>query len=336
MVFWTDRINLILGENGSGKTNLLEALNVLGGWGPFEGRKTSSMVSWDGTLGAASLIAEVSGEEKATCMARLSGRTILRWNGKILLASEVRRRLPCLAFLSEHLLLLEGGASVRRHLIDLVCALLFPPYAYRLHEYRRAVRQRIACLKLGRDPEITIETLVPLAAWIWKAREGAVRLLEEGLERSAYLLPRPVSIAFKRGGGGLLDDPVSDYRASMEKNRAKEKAAGFPFTGPHRDDLEIVCQGRPAVEVLSRGHRRRTAIALMMAAASSVEKALKRAPVMLLDEVAAELDERGRQVLFESLERTGWQVFAATAEKGLSPKGAALYQVRFGKVEKMG
>ena len=118
----------------------------------------------------------------------------------------------------------------------------------------------------------------------------------------------------KRGGAGFGGDGADDYARALVVNGERERAMRFPVVGPHRDDIIITSQSRPASSALSRGLRRRTAMALMLAASESVRRKLGREPVLLLDEVAAELDPAGKEQLFSTLHARGGQLFAATAE----------------------
>ena len=105
-----------------------------------------------------------------------------------------------------------------------------------------------------------------------------------------------------------------------------------PVVGPHRDDMIIKCRDKAAAECLSRGYRRRAAIALMLAASDGVRRKLGREPVLLLDEVTAELDSDGRKLLFDSLLERKAQVFAATAEPFTERFPGEIYRVEGGTV----
>ena len=147
-------------------------------------------------------------------------------------------------------------------------------------------------------------------------------------------MPRKIDLNLKRGGGGNADGLLEDFHRSCTILAERERASGLPLVGPHRDDLIIGCEGRPAPEVLSRGQRRRAALALVMAAASAVERRNRESPVLLFDEVASELDEAGRTVLMECLQRSRWQVFAATAESTLPWFQGTRWRVSAGKIQR--
>lgn len=329
---WSPGLNMIVGPNASGKTNLMEGLNLIAGWGPLEkGTRISSLIRWEKSAEGSLLAAEVCGEDAGEISARISTRSALRWDEKPIGASEMRCRLPVLTFLPGHLSLIRGSASYRRALLDVLGALVSPSYAKRLYDYRRILKQRTALLRRGCSPASTDAIARGLGSWIWKVREALLCRLLKGLDEFSDLTPYPVHLSFVRGGGGGDASPDDDFRLSTLRCAQRECASKVPQVGPHRDDFRIECLGRPASDVLSRGHGRRTAVALMLASCRLVERSLGRLPVLLLDEVTAELDREGRALLLSVLSEGGRQIFAATTEleSGIS---AAVYRVEAGRI----
>ena len=310
---WSPGLNLLTGENGAGKTNILEGINIISGWGPLErGTKALSMPTW----GSGSSDVQLTGELESGGIIRvkISRRYMLRLDDKAVTAADLRWNIPVLTFLPDDMSIVEGSSVFRRRLLDMLLALILPSYAMRLAEYRRGVRQKAFFLKRGMPAMIADRALLPLASWIWRMREEGVKLLSSCLEGMSELTPARITLSLKRGGAGFDDDCEDDYTKAVIANRGREAAVRFPVVGPHRDDIMITAGDRPASESLSRGLRRRTAIALMLAAADGVKRKIGRDPVLLLDEVTAELDSSGRSLLFEALLSRGTQVFAATAD----------------------
>ena len=176
------------------------------------------------------------------------------------------------------------------------------------------------------------KALLPLAVWLWKMREEGVRLLSEELENLSELAPAKIELSLKRGGAGMCSDLEEDYSSSVFSFREREAALRFPIVGPHRDDIIISADGRLASSSLSRGLRRRTAVSLMLAASDGVKRKTGKNPVLLLDEVTAELDGKGREILFKSLLSRGTQVFAATAEPFSLDIPCAVHTVSAGRI----
>jgi DNA replication and repair protein RecF len=325
---WSGGFNLITGLNGSGKTNFIEGLNLVSGWGPLErGTKMSSLLNWGAAGGRASLWARVSGEESADMFASISVRCSLRCDDRAIGASAMRSKIPALTFLSDGLSLVRGGASYRRALLDMVGAVISPSYAARLHDYRKALRQKAILLRKRCDPKLAERVMIPLGGWLWTAREEITRLIGAALANFSGLLVSPMELSFSRGGESAARP--SDFKTSIALMRENERASCLPLVGPQRDDVKLICRGRPAADFLSRGQSRRAAAALILSAALVVENGVGRKPVLIFDEVTSELDEEGRHVLFDSLIATRCQVFAATTDE-LDYSGVSAHRLRDG------
>lgn len=238
----------------------------------------------------------------------------MKCNGSRSNCSSIRVKIPTLSFLPGDLALIEGSPAVRRRFIDVLCAILYPVYAFRLTEYRRAIAHKRILLGSGKSTMIADRVIAPAASWIWSCREKAVRAIEMGLEASLSLPPGPVSFSMERGGAGLKEAGDEDYLLSVEKNSKREKGSLRPLVGPHRDNFKVLSNGIPASAVFSRGQRRRASLSLVIAAGWAVQTKLKRKPILLLDEVASELDQEGRRAVVSTLAALQWQVIAATAE----------------------
>lgn len=331
MVTWEGDLNLLVGPNGAGKTNLLEAIRLSCGFGPFNKGTLSDLISWGKK--DARVSARFEGEESFEVVLSLDGRSSLSRDGRRTSASELRCLLPCISFLPEDLSLAGGGPAVRRRFMDNLCAALNPLYVYRLSEHHRLVRHRSKLLSFKEDDTSAVKVQAPLAAWIWSRRQEVVKLLGEEVSWTSSL-SFPFDISLHRGGCKGEKDPLEDFWESWENLRSLERKRGIPLIGPQRDDLVITSLGKP-VKYLSRGHRKRVAISLMIAASRALEKRLKRSPLLLLDEVASELDEEGREILFKYLLEGKWQVFAATASGPISGWPGAIWCVDDGKVAKL-
>lgn len=304
------------GPNGAGKTNILEALSLLSGWGVFSlsplTSKLSSVINRG--KGEAWLRANIEGEESLVSSAHIKSRCSLKLGGKAVKAAEIRARAPVLCFTPNSMQLLEGGASHRRALLDTVGALIYPPYAYRLYQYKQALRQRTACLRCGESDFLTLKVLVPLGVWLWQARADLTRRIGEYLPQESENLGCPLTMSYTRGGSGGIEDAKEDFISSTQRLRTREMAAKGALVGPHRDDLIFLSNCEPAASRLSRGLRKKAAVSVMLAAADAVHKALKRKPILLLDEVTSELDPQGKSEMLTTLNSKAMQVFAASAE----------------------
>ena len=211
---WSPGLNLLTGENGAGKTNILEGINIISGWGPLErGTKALSMPTW----GSGSSDVQLTGELESGGIIRvkISRRYMLRLDDKAVTAADLRWNIPVLTFLPDDMSIVEGSSVFRRRLLDMLLALILPSYAMRLAEYRRGVRQKAFFLKRGMPAMIADRALLPLASWIWRMREEGVKLLSSCLEGMSELTPARITLSLKRGGAGFDDDCEDDYTKEM-------------------------------------------------------------------------------------------------------------------------
>lgn len=320
---WGPRMNLVLGPNGVGKTNLLESLNILTGWGPFSGR-TRGAIRWDFAEGGALLRLQAGGEERREVRARISSRMTLYLDGKGASSTDLRLTLPSLTFLPTDIGLIDGSPSVRRRFLDRLCALYHPLYARRLAEFGQVSRGRSALLRQGRPVRGTTLPFARLGGWIMEARRHvAARLLALKEERALS------GLSFSFGLTPELDQGGADYLlAALEGNEERERYAQRPLVGPGHDDLEITSGGRPAAEALSRGQKRRVVLSLILMAGRLVELQLRRSPILLFDDLAAELDSEGRAAAARALFDTGWQVIVTGTEDPFAGLGVDLGELK--------
>jgi DNA replication and repair protein RecF len=324
---------MICGPNGSGKTNFIEGINILSGWGPLDKNAgIANLIRWgkkEEDL-KTSLWGQVEGEESAEIFVSMRTRCQLKCDGKTIGAAEMRRKIPVLAFLPAHMSLIGGGASYRRRLLDITGALIYMEYARILNDYRAVLRQKAALLKKRRETKAADRILTPLGSWLWESRGEILNMIVSEIKKFAPLIHGKADFFFARGGGGFDEVPSEDFRKSMMAAKDREMRSGIPLVGPQRDDIKIDCGGVGASVALSRGQSRKLAVALILASARVVERCLARKPVLLFDEIYSELDAEGREYVMEALASTGCQVFASTAEA--SPRGGLdIFKIKDGR-----
>lgn len=333
-VKWFPGLNLLTGPNGSGKTNILEGINIISGWGPLErGTRSSSLPTWNSGSTDVQLTGQLDDENGEIIKVKISSRYVIWIDEKKITATDLRWKIPVLSFLPNDMSIIEGSASFRRRLMDMVLTLIIPVYAKRLHDYKRGIKQKSVILRNGGSTDLIDRALLPLVSWIWKMREEVLVMISESMLDMESLLPYPTKIYLVRGGAGSQPRQEEDFRYLLKINKTKEEALKFPVVGPHRDDIFIKANGGPAALSLSRGYRRRVAIALILAAAEGVKRKLGKNPVLLLDEITAELDPDGKKTLFSALMERETQVFASTAEPFKERFPGRIYGVDSGRVK---
>lgn len=311
-VTWGQGLNLLTGPNGAGKTNTLETLHLLTGWGVLDNAPLSTLQA-PGARGCA-LACRYEGEQKGEREIYLTPRKGLKDEGCRCSWTDLRVKTPSLPFMPAHMALIEGSPQVRRRYLDIVLSLLDPEHPRRLADLRQALRLKRRLLSQGNSAAAVERVLAPLSAFLWSKREKLVGELS-ALMRQNNLCPLPLKLELIRGGGGRAIDPHDDYHMAQSYYLRAERQAKTSLFGPSRDDFSFtLTDGRSARSAFSRGQRRRAALALVLAGARLIAETLKRKPVLIVDEVASELDASGRERTVQALLDLGCQVFAATAE----------------------
>jgi DNA replication and repair protein RecF len=366
---WRSGLNAVVGPNGSGKTNLLESLAVLCGWGAFAGGRLSSLIQWNSCAGGpaggplesdALITGRAEGERSVEVQASITraSRVWFRVDGERATYSGLRFLLPSLVFLPRDIDLLDGSPSVRRLFLDRICTLISPLYARRLAEYRQIVRQRAALLRQPRPNHAALAAtalpLVRFGGWIRATRQKVIDLLgkellaEDLLQVSQVsqehgLLSHALSIALvRREPGSVSPDPeeaageagaARQLSVALQASLERERYARMPLVGPHRDDLLFSCMGRPAALSLSRGQKRRAVVATILAAGHVIRSQMRVSPILLLDDVAAELDAEGRRLMGRAFAATGWQVFLTGTENPFADTAGTIILLKNGIIE---
>jgi DNA replication and repair protein RecF len=212
---------------------------------------------------------------------------------------------------NDDILLVRGSGSHRRRYLDFLGAQVAPNYLRHLRAYERALRSRNALLKEDR-PRREIEAFdKPLL-------EAGGHLLAARRELCLDVAPLAATALRVISGGSeqleLAYQPGSsdDFSVSLEASRAEETRVRTTVIGPHRDDIEIVLEGRDAASFASEGQQRSVALALKLGQARSLEKAADAPPLFLIDDVFGELDPVRRNNLLAALPSTAQKLVTAT------------------------
>ena len=304
---WSPGINLILGANGAGKTNLLESLSVLCGWGSFT--RTQNLISWTEPNSRALAFAEFSGDERFNVSASISSRIALKINDKSISFTDLRLAVPSIIFLTGGVSLIDGAPAARRMFMDRLCSVLFAPYAKKLSDFKYVMRSRTALLRQEKNTEATSKLFCNLGGWIMDRRREAAALLRTMMSQNNFNLEfLPV-----------IDVPGERFLRNVLKDKnyqARERHAMRPLTGPNYEELSIsiLDSGRPVSEALSRGQKRGLILNMIINAGKLIIMRLRRAPILLFDDFTAELDYNAREHTRQKLLETGWQVIMTAPE----------------------
>jgi DNA replication and repair protein RecF len=309
--------NLLVGENGAGKTNVLEALSLLA---PGRGLRRAALPDMAGPEGAGAFTIAASLRESGHESARLGTyvepdhprRKQVRINGSEAKAANLGEWLAISWLTPTMDGLFLDSAGARRRYIDRLALAIDPAHGRNVTRYDAALRERNKLLESGSDASWLDAVEAQAADHGARVSAGRKALIAE-LGEALSALPdepfaRPV-LSYLSGGPADRAQLQDAYRS----NRARDRAAGRTLSGPQRDDLEVVMAGSgQAAALCSTGEQKAMLIAITLAHAELAAQG--RPSVLLLDEVAAHLDPVRRAALFERLRSAGVQCWLTGTE----------------------
>lgn len=295
-------VTLVVGPNGAGKSNLLEAISILGNLTSFRPGPPQALVQWHAAsyLLAALVLRDGTPVEmrQEARLGRHLGRTLFR-GGRRLAMGEYLQLCPVAALSSFDRTLVTGSPEDRRRFLDRLAFHLHPEALRMLQQYRRALRQRAGLLLGGgarEEVEAFEQILATTGARLVELRLAALRRLVNSLDCEMELLRwaagRPQVRYHAPDGLGSPDASQIAVRltSALARSRRLDAQQRRTTVGPHRHDLAITVGGVPAREALSAGQAKLLAVGLRLAALAVLEERFGGAPVVVFDDVDAELD----------------------------------------------
>ena len=308
--------NLVVGRNGQGKTNLLEAIYFLATTKSFRTSRVAALTRFNEPSVFVSGALQRDGVERTLSVGLETGETrkrVLMINGEKVTLATYLNALSVFAYSSARLEIIRGAPEERRRFLDRGIASINPAYLEQLTRYTRVLRQRNALLAeiaQRRAAEATLDAwdneLMVAAAAVHRAR--AAYATDLGAEFAAIV----------QAHGYHVSNVEMIYRPSLTeelaKHRRHELRARMSLAGPQRDVVDFLVDGRPAAEVLSGGEQKMIVLFLKFAKLELFRRRHDDAPLFLLDDVDAELD---LQILEELLTKlpASTQVFATSAKE---------------------
>jgi DNA replication and repair protein RecF len=338
-------LNLIIGKNAQGKTNLLEAIYVLSALESHRTSPSSALVRHGAERAVVRAKGRVRGRTTEMDVEVRSGGGVRARVNKVPL-SRGGSGVVAVLFSPEDLALAKGGPEERRRFLDHMSARLRPLAAVNRQEFERALKQRNAALKAAQSKPGALSSL---HVWDEQFISRAASVARNRLEVLEQL--RPGIGRHYRELSGRAETPELHYRASwgevsseleesgiaallskaLDRARLRELERGLTLVGPHRDDLEIKLADADVRIFGSQGEHRTLALCLRLAERDLLAEAKGEEPVLLLDDVFSELDDERRSQL-ASLVWRGQTIATATSLSGLPGPAGRLLRVESGKV----
>ena len=330
-----NRLNIIFGENGQGKTNWLEAIYLLATTKSFKTAKLQESVKFGETLALVKGTVKQSAEISRNLQVALDGNTkILTVNNKKEPVTRFLGELHALIFNSDELEIVRGVPEARRKFLDGGIVSIYPPFVQTLADYNRVIRQKNSLLNSARQNEFSIEKtaellepwneqLIQLAARVHKARLRFVERLNGVLEKKLFGREEiTIRYASSLEGKGDLSDYAALFAERLKIRVQAELAVGHSLIGTHRDDLDILFDGYDLRKFGSSGQQRSALLILQIANLSVFYEQNKEYPLFLLDDIDAELDYQRIGQLLEFLQDKT-QTFVTTSKESFIEKFGA-------------
>lgn len=335
-------VNVFCGENGQGKTNALEAILMLAVGKSHRTSRDKDVIAWNCHNAA------IEGHVESLHASRTL-RLELTNSGRKAYVNRVQQskmtdfigHFQVVLFAPEDLQLVKGSPKDRRRFIDMELGQTQPVYLHHLSHYQRALLQRNRLLKTGTsDPAMLSafdEQLAQHGAHIVKRR---FKFLEE-LKRFASAVYRDISdgreefdFEYSSSIANLANADIDDvqriaetFERSLYDRQSQDLRMGYTTVGPHRDDLDLYLNGQSVQSFASQGQQRTIALSLRLAEIDFIYHEVGEYPVLLLDDVLSELDDRRQRNLVLSMSRKVQTVITTTSLFHLEEELAARAQL---------
>lgn len=343
-VSFSSGINLFCGKNGHGKTNLLEAVYFLGMLTSFRKAETAQMIrNGEGQLSLKGFFSDDEAVTLSVKKDRGGWKKMSVDGGVYRKKSDYIGRVRMVAFSPDEMELIQGSPERRRRYIDRTSFNVCHSHLRRLNTYKRVLKHRNILLRgrsfSSKELDAWSEKLAHAGARIIRGRLELLNMLNKELGKSRpFLGADRVSLRYT-GNYDIGEDQeriAARLLDRMTGMRREERLKRMTLVGPHRDDVEISVNGTPAKSFSSRGEMRSILLALKTAETEIYRAVWGRPPLILLDDVASELDFGRRVALLNYLRQSGRQVLITTTEPEniplLETEKECVYMVERGRI----
>ncbi len=314
-------LNIILGENASGKTSLLESLSLLSSGKSFRTSHINNVISHNKSAVLVSARLNYQNKKSQIGIEKSTSKTRIRINKQdVYSQAELSRHLPITTMHPESIELITGAPSYRRSFIDWITFYLYPEFHEEWKSYRHILKQRNLCLKDSKHkyalPKWTDE-LIQLQPSITSFRIKAIDKLKKEITKvSKELLGNgKVELIFNNGFPADLKldkESLKEFYSQKEEYDLRLKRTS---SGVHRADIKIILDGKPAIQSASRGQLKLLAITLLLAQSTTINNDKVEKGIIVIDDLAAELDSENKTKLIKYLATLNQQLIITTTKK---------------------
>ncbi len=333
--------NIIVGDNGAGKTNILEGIYYLSLARSFRTSQLKKIIQTHSEhLQVVGKVRESgTGTDSVLGIRKSAAETQIRINGEsVKQSSRLAAFLPLQIIHPQGHQLLEQGPKQRRQFLDWGVFHVEPSFLSLWHDYTRTVKQRNAALRQSQAPraiQLWDTRLIELGEKMTSLRKAYLQKLQPHISfYCSILIGMDVDVDYRWGWASELN-----FSTALKNGLEMDRQQGFTRIGPHRADLVFKSENQRVQDYFSRGQQKLLVCALRLAQIKQLRDEMDRDAVLLIDDLAAELDENHRAKLFKAAAETGAQVFITTTHLHLLKSGieyaCKVFHVEHGHVTEM-
>ena len=329
-----------LGANAQGKTNLLEGIGLLTAARSFRTQNSALLVRSGTELARLYYEVEQATEGESTVLIEVakSGRKCIEVDGeRERTLADFIGRFPCITMTADDVQLIRCGPGLRRRWLDLTLASIEAAYFQPLTRYHRALKDRNRLLKAraGNAELAAFEgALARYGADVVARRAQAITEINERIQNTYTTLAdtgEKPGLHYRPGPGSGSHDPEA-LAGALRASRPRDLALGSTTTGPHRDDLLLSVNGRPARDFGSEGQQRSLVLALRLAQWGYAADRTRQRPLLLADDVLGELDAHRREGFWRAVDPETQIIATGTAAPPEGPRQWRILRVVNGTV----
>ena len=350
---FSPKINVFIGENAQGKTNVMESLYVLAMAKSHRTSNDKDLIRWEQDYGKIEgVIQKRYGPLPIELTISKKGK-----KGKINHLEQTKLsnyvgQMNVVMFAPEDLNVVKGSPQIRRRFIDMEIGQISPTYLHDLLTYQKILKQRNTLLKnnQGRAAyandvmfDVYTEQYIAAAVQIIRKRFQFMELLQEWAEPIHFGISRNLEklvIKYKTVSGlessWSQEEMVTYLKKKLDEVKLREIERGVSLVGPHRDDLQFFVNGYDVQVFGSQGQQRTTALSLKLAEIELIKQETKEAPILLLDDVLSELDDFRQTHLLNTIQGEVQTFVTTTSVDGINHetiKNAKMFHVKHGTID---